>query len=121
METATTGCGLDTVLLVVGGKWKTAILGELDERPRRFGELRRRIDGVSEKVLTQQLRELEADGIVHREQFDEIPPRVEYSLTDAGRELNALLEPLCAWGDANHARVTATRCVARPATASARC
>lgn len=94
-------CGLDPVLAIVGGKWKTLILWELDARPRRFGELRRRVEGISEKVLIQQLREMEADGIVHREQYNEVPPRVEYSVSELGRSLNEALAPLCEWGERN--------------------
>lgn len=94
-------CGLDVVLEVVGGKWKLLLLWELQNGPRRFGELRRSMDGISEKVLIQQLRDMEADGIVHREQYNEVPPRVEYSLTPFAESLNAALEPLCAWGEQN--------------------
>ncbi|WP_116247978.1 helix-turn-helix domain-containing protein [Nocardiopsis sp. FIRDI 009] len=92
-------CGLDAALDVIGGKWKVVIIWALAERPRRFGELRRLVEGVTEKVLAAHLRELEEDGIVHREDFGEIPPRVEYSLTPVGRSLNAVLEPLADWGD----------------------
>jgi DNA-binding HxlR family transcriptional regulator len=91
-------CGIDAAMDVIGGKWKVLILWALDERPCRFGELRRNIPGVTEKVLTAQLRELEADGIVHREVFEEVPPRVEYSLTPLGASLNEALAPLGAWG-----------------------
>lgn len=98
-------CGLDAVLDVVGGKWKTLILWELRDEPRRFGQLRRLVEGISEKVLIQQLRELEADGIVHREQYNQIPPKVEYSLTPFGESLNAALLPLCEWGEANMDRI----------------
>ncbi len=77
------------------------ILWPLSERPHRFGELRRQVPGVTEKVLTTQLRELEADGIVHREVYDEVPPRVEYSLTPLGEKLNDALLPLEAWGRAH--------------------
>ncbi|MET8824742.1 helix-turn-helix domain-containing protein [Streptomyces sp. NPDC004610] len=94
-------CGIDAAMDVIGGKWKVLILWALDERPHRFGELRRELPGVTEKVLAAQLRELEADGIVHREEYDEVPPRVEYSLTARGTSLNAALEPLGAWGRAN--------------------
>ncbi|MFJ9344204.1 winged helix-turn-helix transcriptional regulator [Streptomyces sp. NPDC101733] len=83
---------------VIDGKWKVSLLWELEQCPRRFGELRRLVSGVSEKVLTAQLRELERDGLVHREVYGEVPPRVEYSLTPLGQELNAALEPLGAWG-----------------------
>lgn len=94
-------CGIDAAMDVVGGKWKVLILWALTERPRRFGELRRELPGVTEKVLAAQLRELEADGIVHREAYDEVPPRVEYSLTPLGASLNEALEPLGAWGREN--------------------
>lgn len=92
-------CGIDAALDVVSGKWKGLILWELDEHgTRRFGEVRRGLPGISEKVLTQQLREMEQDGLLHREVFAEVPPRVEYSLTDHGRALNKALAPLGAWG-----------------------
>ncbi|MFD3548002.1 winged helix-turn-helix transcriptional regulator [Streptomyces sp. NPDC058655] len=83
---------------VIDGKWKVSLLWELEQRPRRFGELRRLVPGVSEKVLAAQLRELEADGVVLREVHDEVPPKVEYSLTPLGRELNGALEALGQWG-----------------------
>jgi DNA-binding HxlR family transcriptional regulator len=91
-------CGMDAAMDVIGGRWKVLILWALSERPRRFGELRRELTGVTEKVLASHLRELEADGIVHREVYDEVPPHVEYSLTPRGVALNAALEPLGAWG-----------------------
>jgi DNA-binding HxlR family transcriptional regulator len=94
-------CGIDAAMDVIGGKWKVLILWALSERPHRFGELRRSVPGVTEKVLAAQLRELEADGIVHREDYDEVPPRVEYSLTSRGADLNTALEPLGAWGRRN--------------------
>ena len=92
-------CGLEAALDIIGGKWKALILWELHGRTRRFGELRRAVVGISEKMLIQQLRELEADGLVHREAYPEIPPRVEYSLTEVGVSLNEVLEPLCEWGE----------------------
>ena len=92
-------CGIDAALDVVSGKWKGLILWELDEHGvRRFAELRRGLPGVSEKMLTQHLREMEADGLVLREVYAEVPPRVEYSLTEHGRALNEALAPLGAWG-----------------------
>jgi DNA-binding HxlR family transcriptional regulator len=94
-------CGLDAAVAVVGGKWKPLILWALHEEPRRFGELRRHVRGVSEKMLTQQLRELEHDGIVHREVHREVPPRVVYSLTPLGVSLNRALVPLGDWGETN--------------------
>ncbi|MFJ4308857.1 winged helix-turn-helix transcriptional regulator [Streptomyces anulatus] len=83
---------------VIGGKWKVLILWALNERTCRFGELRRAVTGVTEKVLSSHLKELEDDGIVHREVYAEVPPRVEYSLTPLGLSLNAALEPLGLWG-----------------------
>ncbi len=91
-------CGLDAAIDVVDGKWKVLILWALHDATRRFGETRRLLPGISEKVLTQQLRELEADGIVHREVYDQVPPRVEYSLTGHGQRLNTALAPLGEWG-----------------------
>ncbi|MEE1939707.1 helix-turn-helix domain-containing protein [Streptomyces sp. TRM 70361] len=91
-------CGVGAAIGVAEGKWKAWVIWVLAERPRRFGETRRLVSGISEKVLTQQLRELEADGIVHREVYDELPLRVEYSLTPKGRRLHELLELLDAWG-----------------------
>ncbi|MFJ3699706.1 MULTISPECIES: winged helix-turn-helix transcriptional regulator [unclassified Streptomyces] len=92
-------CGIDAALDVVSGKWKGLILWELDAHGvRRFSELRRGLVGVSEKMLTQHLREMEEDGLVHREVYAEVPPRVEYTLTEHGRTLNQALQPLGVWG-----------------------
>ncbi|MEE1931399.1 helix-turn-helix domain-containing protein [Streptomyces sp. TRM 70351] len=93
-------CGLDAALDIVDGKWKVLVVWALSERPHcRFGALRRMVGDVSEKVLAQQLRELEADGVIHREVYDEVPPRVEYRLTEAGIALGEALEPLGAWAE----------------------
>ncbi|MFC5145708.1 winged helix-turn-helix transcriptional regulator [Streptomyces aureoversilis] len=100
-------CGIDAAIDVVDGKWKVLILWVLNEGARRFGETKRLLPGISEKVLAQQLRELEADGIVHREAYDQVPPKVEYSLTEQGRSLNAALAPLGAWGNERLARLAA--------------
>ena len=92
-------CGIDAALDVVSGKWKGLILWELEEHGvRRFAELRRGLPGVSEKMLTQHLREMEADDLVVRTVYAEVPPRVEYSLTEHGRALNEALAPLGRWG-----------------------
>ncbi len=91
-------CGIDAAMDMIGGRWKVLILWALHERVCRFGELRRLLPGVTEKVLASHLRELEADGIVRREAYDEVPPRVEYSLTPLGVSLNEALAPLGAWG-----------------------
>ncbi|GAA2119417.1 winged helix-turn-helix transcriptional regulator [Actinomadura alba] len=92
-------CGLDAAIDVVGGKWKALILWELHDEPRRFGELRRSVVGISEKMLIQQLREMEHCGLVHREVYYEVPPKVEYSLTEFGQSLNTALLPLGDWGE----------------------
>ncbi|AGC43484.1 transcriptional regulator [Myxococcus stipitatus DSM 14675] len=91
-------CGLSAALAVIHGKWKATILWMLHAEPLRFGELRRRVGGISEKVLFEQLRELEAEGLVHREDAGENPPRVEYSLTESGLELNIAVHALSEWG-----------------------
>ncbi|GAC1502288.1 MAG: hypothetical protein NVS2B14_14910 [Chamaesiphon sp.] len=78
-------CTVETTLKVIGGRWKVLILRELFEGIKRFGELHRALDGITQKMLTQQLRELEQDGIVHREVYLQVPPKVEYSLTDLGK------------------------------------
>ena len=103
-------CGIDAAVDVVGGKWKVLILWELANfGRRRFGELKRGLPGVSEKMLIQHLRELERDEVVRREVFHEVPPRVEYSLTAFGAELNDALAPLGAWGQQHKARLEKIR------------
>lgn len=106
-------CGLDAALAVIGGKWKPLVLYHLAKGALRYGELRRAVGSVTHKVLTQQLKELEADGIVKRVDYGEIPPRVDYSLTKFGQTLAIALAPLCQWGTA-HAREI-DRAVARRA------
>ena len=101
MTRAPFSCGLEAALVVISGKWKPLILFHLVSGKRRFGELRRLVAGVSEKMLIQQLRELQADGIIERLDFKEIPPKVEYSLTPLGGTLAKALQPLCDWGSAH--------------------
>lgn len=91
-------CGLDAALRVVSGKWKPLILFFLAKDPKRYGELKRCVRGVSDKMLIQQLKELEADGIVVRTDYKEIPPRVVYELSPFGFTLADALIPLCEWG-----------------------
>jgi len=97
-------CGLSTALSVIGGKWKATILWELHSEPVRFGALRRRLAGISEKVLFEQLREMEADGVIRREVFDDVAGRVEYSVTAAGASLNDAVHALALWGTSHAAR-----------------
>lgn len=92
-------CPVETTLMLIGNKWKVLILRDLMEGTRRFGELKRSIGSVSQKVLTQQLRAMEADGLVYREVYAEVPPRVEYSLTDLGYSLRPILDAMMAWGE----------------------
>lgn len=103
-------CGIDAAMDVVAGKWKSLILWELHHHgTRRFAELRRGLPGVSEKMLVQHLREMEEDGLVHREVYREVPPKVEYSLTDHGITLNAALAPLGNWGTERMERIGAEK------------
>lgn len=102
-------CGLEAALQVVGGKWKVLILWGLRSGPQRFGELRRQIPDISEKMLIQNLKEMVCDGIVTRKDYKEVPPRVEYTLTPFGHSLRDALAPLCAWGQQHMARIIACR------------
>ncbi|MCF6471284.1 helix-turn-helix transcriptional regulator [Nonomuraea sp. MG754425] len=103
-------CGIDAAMDVVAGKWKCLILWELHNYgTRRFGELRRGLPGVSEKMLIQHLREMEEDGLVHREVYREVPPKVEYSLTEHGVSLNAALALLGPWGTERMRRIGAEK------------
>ncbi|MFC4778268.1 winged helix-turn-helix transcriptional regulator [Paenibacillus sp. GCM10023252] len=90
---------VEASLEVIGGKWKVLILCYLILGTKRTSELKRLIPGITQKVLTQQLRELEEDEIVHRQVYNEVPPRVEYSLTDYGWSLKSILDSLCLWGE----------------------
>ncbi|MFF8958272.1 winged helix-turn-helix transcriptional regulator [Streptomyces sp. NPDC014894] len=100
-------CGLDAAIDVMGGKWKGLILFSLQDGPLRFGELRRTVAGISERILILQLREMETSGLVHREVHHQVPPKVEYSLTDFGRTLNTALAPLGEWGEEHMERIEA--------------
>jgi DNA-binding HxlR family transcriptional regulator/CheY-like chemotaxis protein len=95
------GCPVEFTLDRIGGKWKCVILWWLRRGTKRFGELMQLMPGISQKVLAAQLRELEADGLITRQAFQEIPPRVEYSLTAYGETLRPITELMCDWGKAN--------------------
>ncbi|KAJ1681389.1 hypothetical protein LUZ63_023392 [Rhynchospora breviuscula] len=100
-EVFTEGCPTRTVLDHVLSKWGVLVLGALTDGTLRWGELRRAVEGISEKMLASTLRTLEGDGFIRRESFPEVPPRVEYALTDRGRELMERMLPLMDWIAAN--------------------
>ena len=104
---------IETVLKVIGGKWKVLIVYHLSmNHVVRFGEMRRKIPGVTQRILTNQLREMEADGLVIRKVYPEVPPKVEYSLSDEGRDLKAVYMEMKKWGEKNPkllARIQKTR------------
>jgi DNA-binding HxlR family transcriptional regulator len=91
-------CGFAAALEAIGGKWKASLLWQLHLRPHRFAELRRSLPGISEKVLAEQLRQMEADGLIHRHAHDEVPPRVEYSIAPHGLSLNDAVTAMSRWG-----------------------
>ena len=97
-------CPVETTLTLIGDKWKVLILRDLMPGTKRFGELKKSIGSVSQKVLTAQLRDMEQNGLVHREVFAEVPPRVEYSLTELGRSLKPILDSIWNWGEEFKAR-----------------
>ena len=99
-------CGLDAALAVMGGKWKPLILYHLNAGPKRFGELKRLVVGISEKVLIQQLRELAAAGVLTRHDYQRVPPMVDYTMTAFGVTLAQALMPLCIWGTEHRVRIT---------------
>ena len=97
-------CPVETTLTLIGDKWKVLILRDLMPGTKRFGERKKSIGSVSQKVLTAQLRDMEQNGLVHREVFAEVPPRVEYSLTELGRSLKPILDAMWNWGEEFKAR-----------------
>lgn len=103
-EPADYRCPVAVTLEVIGGKWKSLILWQLSFKTLRFSQLQRRLSGITQKMLTQQLRELERDGLVHRKVFAEVPPRVEYSLTGLGGTVVPILSQMCQWGESYLAR-----------------
>lgn len=102
-EICDTGCGLNATLRIISGRWKPLVLFFLRDGPKRYGELKRLVQGVSDKVLIQQLKDLEADRVLARTDYKEVPPRVDYALTPLGVSLAAAIVPLCTWGT-EHAR-----------------
>lgn len=91
-------CPVETTLTLIGNKWKVLIIRDLLDGTKRFGELKKSLLGVSQKVLTSNLRSLEADGLVNRKVYAEVPPKVEYSLTNTGKSLSPVLRSLAIWG-----------------------
>ncbi len=91
-------CPVDFTLNLIGGKWKIIILWHIMEQTRRFGELKRLMPGITQKMLTQQLRELEADRLINRKVYTQVPPKVEYSMTKHGKDLAPVLNKMCEWG-----------------------
>jgi DNA-binding HxlR family transcriptional regulator len=94
-------CGLNKVQKIVGGKWKLSLLWYISAETRRFGEIKRIFPDITQSMLTKQLRELESDGLLHREIYKEVPPRVEYSLTNLGQQFLPILQSMSEWGDCN--------------------
>ena len=91
-------CPAEMTLDIIGGRWKVLILWQLFQGRARFSELSRALHGITQKMLTQQLRELEKDGIVHRQVYAQVPPKVEYSLTPLGESLRPVVDAMCEWG-----------------------
>ncbi|MBH9984371.1 winged helix-turn-helix transcriptional regulator [Bifidobacterium asteroides] len=98
MERELPTCPVETTLLMISDKWKALILRDLLNGTMRFGELRRSVGNVSQKVLTSNLRQMERDGLVHRKVYAEVPPRVEYSLTETGKSLRPVINAMRDWG-----------------------
>lgn len=95
-------CPVAYTLSMIGGKWKCLVLYLLfDHGTLRYGELKRRLPGITHKMLSQQLKELESDHLIHREEYQQIPPKVEYSLSPHGKTLLPILDLMCEWGEAN--------------------
>lgn len=99
MKTELPACPVEITMGLIGDKWKILIIRDLLTGKKRFGELRKSLTGISQKVLTNNLRDMEKSGLVHREVFAEVPPRVEYSLTDTGWSLQPILDSMIKWGN----------------------
>ena len=112
MKTSEGDCPAEFTLEMIGGRWKIPLIFHLVDGPRRFSELARSLAGVSQKMLTQQLREMERNGLVERRVYAQVPPRVEYELTALGKSLKPVVDAMCEWGEAHGA--AAERQEARP-------
>lgn len=95
------GCAVEASISLIDGKWKCVVMFHLLDGTMRFNEIRRQVPGVTQRMLTNQLRELEVDGLIARKVYPQIPPKVEYSLSPLGRSMEPVLRALKAWGDAN--------------------
>lgn len=113
------GCPVEGALDVIGGKWKGVVMFHLLDGTKRFNALHRLMPGVTQRMLTRQLRELEADGLVHREVYAEVPPRVEYSLTHKGETLRNIILALKAWGETHVPYYAKDKKTKAPETATA--
>ncbi|PWG59943.1 MarR family transcriptional regulator [Bifidobacterium catulorum] len=102
-------CPVETTLTLISDKWKMLIVRDLLDGTKRFGELRRSVGNVSQKVLTSNLRQMEADGLVSRKVYAEVPPRVEYSLTETGRSLRIVVDAMWRWGEQYKAGLASVR------------
>src|ERR1051325_3037212 len=98
MKRRVTKCPAEITLTIIGGRWKVLLLYHLFQGVKRFSELQRAVSSITQKMLTQQLREMERDGLVHREVYPEVPPRVEYSMTALGMTLEPVVGAMCEWG-----------------------
>lgn len=114
-----TGCDVEATLSVVGGRWKPVLLCHLLDGPRRFGELRRMTPNATERMITLQLREMEADRVIARHVYHEVPPRVEYELTAFGHTLDTLLNDMREWGSAFKVRRLAEEAEGEPSADTA--
>ncbi len=102
MKNSHSQCPVETTLKAIGGRWKLLILRELFSGIKRFSELQRSLEGVTQKMLTQQLREMEGYGIIRRTVYPQVPPKVEYSLTPLGESLKPILDVMHRWGERHH-------------------
>ncbi len=103
-DKAACNCPVETTLKVLGGKWKTILLYHLEDKPKRFSELQRAIPQITVKMLTQQLKELHKDGVINRKVYPQVPPKVEYSITEHGKTLKPVIHAMCQWGLAHTKR-----------------
>jgi DNA-binding HxlR family transcriptional regulator len=98
-------CPIETTVSLINNKWKILIIRNLLSGTKRFGELKKSLDSISQKVLTQQLRDMEKDALLHRKVYAEVPPKVEYSLSDTGMSLRVILEAMREWGEAYQSKM----------------